>query len=96
MIRNLLAAVMAVFLFSGCSFVSGAIGVAEQRGEEAFDQALETAEDTICRYSSVGSVMRRYGQNSAQAQAWLQLCLRGSGQATEIIEGLAAGLAAEE
>lgn len=39
------------------------------------DDTLTAAETIICQGASVGSVIRKYGQDEAKAKAWRELCL---------------------
>ena len=59
---------------SACETVDAVRMVANEKGAEFADLALEQAEFVICRAASVGSVMRRYGSNKEVAAAYLKLC----------------------
>lgn len=52
----------------------------------AADNTLESAEIVICRAATVGSVIRRYGQDSAKAAAWRELCIEKNEAVTEIVQ----------
>ena len=73
---NLIAAVvviLVVFGMSGCT----AIGQLVDTASDANDKALVTAEFTVCRGASVGSVLRRYNTPELAA-IWQDLCLRNT------------------
>lgn len=67
--KSLLILLVTLFLF-GCATVD------QVRGKVAglYDQALESAETTICNDASVGSVLRRYGRSVERANEWRALC----------------------
>ena len=44
-------------------------------GAQAYDEGLENAEFYICRAASVGSIVRRYGQEPKLFHAWRALCI---------------------
>lgn len=44
-------------------------------GAQAYDEGLENAEFYICRAASVGSIVRRYGQDAKLFHAWRALCV---------------------
>ena len=60
----------AALFMSGCA----ALGSVVQQGARANDEALASAEFTICRGASVGSVMRKYNTEE-KALAWQELCI---------------------
>ena len=59
----------AIILLSGCSTLSG---LADKAGE-INDEALNTAEFTICHGASVGSIRRHYG-SPERSKIWAELC----------------------
>ncbi len=81
--RQFNMAAMAVLTFAsltlgGCGFTSYgdlARDLASEKGAQAMDEGLVNAEWFLCKGASVGAVQRRYGQNSAKADAWKELCL---------------------
>ena len=71
----LLATILAL---GGCGFTTQGDAIRsgiETYGSQAMDEGLNSAEFFICRAASVGSVIRRYGKDKAQADAWKTLCL---------------------
>lgn len=77
----LIGLVVGCFLLvvTGCS----TFRTIEETGSGVADGALESAEAVMCRAATVGSVVRRYGQSQAQADAWREICL-GDGKAKVI------------
>ena len=81
---------LAIFLMLGlgaCETIEAGRLVANEKGAEFADLALEQAEFVICRAASVGSVMRRYGSNTQTAQAYLQLCFARPDAVSDLITG---------
>jgi hypothetical protein len=64
-------AAAAALLLSGCVTTAQ---IAD-RGAEVSDAALEASEWTVCRASTVGAVLRRYGTSPERMEAWRLLCL---------------------
>lgn len=60
---------MSVLFLSGC----GTLGNILDFASEANDEALTSAEFTICMAASIGSINRRYN-TEAKAKAWKELC----------------------
>lgn len=50
------------------------------------DESLLSAEFTICKAASIGSVMRRYGGSEEKAKAWKELCKVSNDAAPTILE----------
>jgi len=73
------------FMLSGCA---DWMNVVEGRGSDANDQILRTAEDTICRYVSVGAVLRNYGASIEDAKAWVQLCLTAQDNGSFLVDAM--------
>jgi hypothetical protein len=68
-------------LATACGFTPEGQAVREAiavKGAAAFDAGLENAEWFICQAASVGSVRRRYGGSAGLADAYRNLCERGS------------------
>ena len=82
--RNILAFIM-IFLLSGCA---DWMNVVEGRASETNDAILRTAEDSICRYVSVGAILRNYGSSIEDAKAWVQLCLTAQDNGTFLVDAL--------
>lgn len=71
--------IFAVFLLSGCAATGKLLDI----GADVNDNALLSAEATICKAASVGSVIRRYN-TPEKAKAWKELCTQ-SNEATPVI-----------
>lgn len=87
--RTHFACLLALFL-SGCGLTPQ--GDAFQatlvtKGAALADSALENAEWAICNAASVGSVMRRYGQDVVLAEAYSTLCLPSREAVRELLAG---------
>ena len=67
-------------LTSGCGTIEKIVGAAA----EINDESLLSAEFTICRAASIGSVIRRYGTTD-KAKAWRELCTQDSDAVPTII-----------
>lgn len=61
--------ILSIFILSGCAATSKLLDFAG----ETNDKALISAEATICRAASIGSVLRRYN-TEGKAKAWKELC----------------------
>lgn len=71
-----------ILLLSGCAYAPAVIDTVAK----ANDAALTAAELEICRGASVGSVIRRYGQDPIKARAWRDICIEANDAANEIIK----------
>jgi hypothetical protein len=67
-------AIVSVIGLAGCA-EWGAIksGVASH-GTKAADEQLEVAEWGICKATTIGAWMRRYGSDAEKKAAWAKLC----------------------
>ena len=70
--KHLLVLTAAVAL-SGCAGF-GLSDIAD-RGADVSDAALEANEWGLCRASTMGAWLRRYGADPGRADAWARLCL---------------------
>jgi len=68
-------------MISGCSSIPAMFS----KGADINDNALIAAEAVICKGSSIGSVMRRYGVNENKAKAWKELCSNHNNEASTIL-----------
>lgn len=66
---KILIMLIVVIVLSGCASLSNALNFAG----DVNDKALMSAEATICRAASIGSISRRYN-TEAKAKAWKELC----------------------
>lgn len=67
-----------VLVLSSCGFTQEGDLLREAvrtYGAQAYDEGLENAEFYICRAASVGSIVRRYGQDAKLFSAWRALCI---------------------
>jgi len=58
-----------LILLSSCSMLSGMV----DKVSEINDEALNTAEFTICHGATVGSIRRHYG-SPEKSKIWAELC----------------------
>ena len=65
--------ILSILCLSGCSTLKGLIGTAS----EANDSALVSAEFTICRAASIGSIIRRY-DSVEKAKTWKDFCTQNN------------------
>ncbi len=79
---KIMLVIVTALLIGGCAAMSELLGLAG----EANDSALVTAEVTICRAASIGSVIRRY-DTKEKAEAWAELCAREDDGARIIVNG---------
>lgn len=56
------------------------------QGAVVADAALENAEWAICNAASIGSVMRRYGQDPALSEAYSTLCVPSRAAVRKLLE----------
>lgn len=61
------------FMLTGCAGVENVI----ERGAQANDSAVKSAEFVICQGASVGSIRRAYGTED-RAALWRELCATGT------------------
>lgn len=59
-----------VSALAGCAALDGLMNV----GAQANDQAVVSAESTLCRAISIGAWKRQYGGDPERAAAWRALC----------------------
>ncbi len=86
--KLLLQAAFAAFFIvalSGCDTLQG---IVDTRGVQLGQETLQTAEDTICRYAPVGSVVRRYGTDRDKADAWVRLCLASAADGSALVDAI--------
>lgn len=79
----LLATCTAVVL-TGCDTIGSVI---DTRGVDATQDAMQAAEDTLCRYVPVGGVIRRYN-TADRASAYVQFCFGNPANGAPLIEAL--------
>lgn len=79
---KIMLVIMVVLLVTGCTTMSKLLGLAG----DVNDSALASAEITICRAASIGSVIRRYDTRE-KAEAWAELCAREDDGARVIVNG---------
>lgn len=70
----LLVIICAPVFVSGCATVDAVQGVVAERGSQANDEALQSAEFVICRGISVGAWRRAYASDPVRTRAWAELC----------------------
>lgn len=74
--------VIAAVLLSGCA----AMDMFKEKAAELNDEGLISAEFTICKAASIGSIMRRYGLSEEKAKAWKVLCTSDGNAASTILD----------
>ena len=73
--------ILSLLLLSGCETMSKIMDFAG----DVNDEALISAEATICRAASIGSVLRRY-DTEEKAKAWKELCTSDTDSVPIILE----------
>lgn len=76
--KNFFIALVLALAFSACTSFDALRGAVRERGAEAYDEALDTAEFTQCNAASVGSVFRRYGADKELWDSWKTICRRSN------------------
>lgn len=71
---------LSLMFLTGCSTIASLVSGAA----EVNDEALIAAEFTICKASSIGSVLRRYN-TPIKAKAWKDLCSDENNTAEKIL-----------
>lgn len=67
--KSLITVLIAILVLSGCE----TLGVVVNQASKVNDEALKTAEFTICNGASVGSIRRRFNTPEL-AEIWRQVC----------------------
>ena len=73
-----LVILISFWILASCGFTSYGDFVrssVESYGSDAYDEGIDNALFFLCRATSVGSVVRRFGSSEAKLTAWSVLCL---------------------
>lgn len=77
--------ILSLLLLSGCASIKEWGQDTLTYGARANDNALEGAEAIICRATSIGAIIRKYGQDASKARAWRELCVESNDAAVDIV-----------
>lgn len=77
-----------VLMFTtGCTTVGDYNSIAHSKGAQAYDTALDMAQQFTCNDTSVGSIMRKYGNSVASMQRWIDYCFGDAAVPKAVLDG---------